>query len=276
MMMAMDQTAPKFPENWQTNESYDPRKHLIQLKGKDYLTVPQRLLWFIRDQRAMMVSGVAKCAYVIQTEIVEHDQQNKWAQFRTFIRDVLGNEVTMYGSEGVKDFTDYLEKASTKSVGRALLLMGYGTAFADEFDEGERVVDSPQSPKGQSAASSEQNTAPSSDNPLLTDKARAWQEFLSTAALLGLSKEQAEAVAVNSHLSSVADYQQLTGILSNNPNGRAIKVWRAALGLDDKAITRYCEREGIDRQALYEGLRDDKQRADILAVIREIMTAVAA
>src|SRR5262249_18348122 len=49
----------------------------------------------------------------------------------------------MYGSEAVKDFADYAEKASTKSLGRALLALGYGTAFASEMDEGERVVDSP-------------------------------------------------------------------------------------------------------------------------------------
>src|SRR5262249_59147697 len=82
-------------------------------------------------------------AYVIQTELVEMDRTNGWAHFKTYVRDVLGNEATMYGSEAVKDFADYAEKASTKSLGRALLALGYGTAFAPEMDEGERVVDSP-------------------------------------------------------------------------------------------------------------------------------------
>jgi hypothetical protein len=49
----------------------------------------------------------------------------------------------MYGSESAKDFADYAEKASTKSLGRALLALGYGTAFAPEMDEGDRVVDTP-------------------------------------------------------------------------------------------------------------------------------------
>ncbi len=49
----------------------------------------------------------------------------------------------MYGSESAKDFGDFAEKASTKSLGRALLALGYGTAFAPEMDEGERVVDAP-------------------------------------------------------------------------------------------------------------------------------------
>jgi hypothetical protein len=49
----------------------------------------------------------------------------------------------MYGSESVKDFPDYSEKAATKSLGRALLALGYGAGSAPELDEGERVVDSP-------------------------------------------------------------------------------------------------------------------------------------
>ena len=50
----------------------------------------------------------------------------------------------MYGSESARDFPDFIEKASTKSLGRALLLLGYGTAFANEMDEEDRFVDSPQ------------------------------------------------------------------------------------------------------------------------------------
>jgi hypothetical protein len=34
-------------------------------------------------------------------------------------------------------------KAETKAVGRALAMLGYGTQFAPEMDEGERIVDSP-------------------------------------------------------------------------------------------------------------------------------------
>ncbi len=51
--------------------------------------------------------------------------------------------VTAYGSESARDFPDYIEKASTKSLGRALLALGYGAAFAPEMDEGERIVDAP-------------------------------------------------------------------------------------------------------------------------------------
>jgi hypothetical protein len=132
-----------FPLNWRIGQDFDPNQHLMNLKGRDYLNVQNRLLWFIRDQRALIVAGLATVPYVVRTELVEMDREAGWAHFRTHVRDVLGNEATMYGSESARDFGDFAEKASTKSLGRALLALGYGTAFAPEMDEGERVVDSP-------------------------------------------------------------------------------------------------------------------------------------
>ena len=81
----------------------------------------------------------------------------------------------MYGSETAKDFPDYAEKASTKSLGRALLALGYGTAFAPEMDEGERVVDTPverrptdarqRTPQPHTAAQMNNAPASTSDTP---------------------------------------------------------------------------------------------------------------
>ena len=142
--MAEVRTSPtNFPPGWRLAHDFDPQRHLMQIKGKDYLTVQNRLIWFIRDQRALIEAGLAQTSYTIQTELVEHDRDQGWAHFKTYVRDVLGNEATMYGSESIRDFPDYIEKASTKSLGRALLLLGYGTAFTAEIDEGERVVDAP-------------------------------------------------------------------------------------------------------------------------------------
>jgi len=114
-MAAMAETKQTFPSNWQINQDFDPNDHIIQLKGRDYLNVQSRLLWFIRDQRALIVAGLAQMSYVIQTELVEMDRTNGWAHFKTHVRDVLGNEATMYGSESVKDFGDFAEKASSAS-----------------------------------------------------------------------------------------------------------------------------------------------------------------
>jgi hypothetical protein len=139
----MAEMKAEFPLNWRIGQDFDPNDHLMQLKGRDYLNVQSRLLWFIRDQRALIVAGLATMPYIVRSELVEQDREAGWAHFKTYVRDVLGNETTMYGSESAKDFGDYVEKASTKSLGRALLALGYGTAFAPEMDEGERVVDSP-------------------------------------------------------------------------------------------------------------------------------------
>lgn len=151
---------PAFPPNWRLAPDYDPNDHLMSLKGKDYLNVQNRLLWFMRDQRDMIASGLATQPYVIRTELVELDREAGWAHFRTTVRDVLGNESVMYGSEAARDFPDYIEKASTKSLGRALLALGYGAAFAPEMDEGERIVDSPIDRHPARAAQPQRESAP--------------------------------------------------------------------------------------------------------------------
>jgi hypothetical protein len=137
------QGAKQYPANWLIAQDYNPNDHLMNLKGKDYLNVQNRLIWFIRDQRALIAQGLATTTYVVRNELVEQDREGGWAHFKTYVRDVLGNEATMYGSESAKDFPDYAEKAATKSLGRALLALGYGAGSAPELDEGERVVDSP-------------------------------------------------------------------------------------------------------------------------------------
>src|SRR5690242_9476743 len=139
----MSDNEKTYPDNWRISPDYDPNQHLMNLKGRDYLNVQNRLLWFIRDQRDFIVRGLATTSYCIRTELIEQDREAGYAHFKTYVRDVLGNEATMYGSESAKDFADYAEKASTKSLGRALLALGYGTAFAPEMDEGDRIVDTP-------------------------------------------------------------------------------------------------------------------------------------
>ncbi|MBF6589518.1 MAG: hypothetical protein IVW57_03170 [Ktedonobacterales bacterium] len=132
-----------YPQHWQTGD-FDPNAHMMNLKGRDYLSVQDRLQWFIRDQRTLLVAGLATTTFSVETDLVEMDRQAGYAHFKTTVRDVLGNEATMYGSETARDFADFAEKASTKSLGRALLALGYGTTAAQELDEGERVVDAPQ------------------------------------------------------------------------------------------------------------------------------------
>lgn len=115
---------------------FNPNEHMMSLKGKDYLQVAWRLVWF-RDE------DNGKPEYGLDTELLEHGED--WAVFRARITDSTGRVIsTGHGSESKKDFPDYLEKAETKAVGRALAMLGYGTQFAaGELDEGERIVDAP-------------------------------------------------------------------------------------------------------------------------------------
>ena len=116
---------------------FNPNEHMMPLKGKDYLQVAWRLVWF-RD-----AENGCGADWGIETEMLEHGED--WAVFRCRITNAEGRIIsTGHGSESRKDFGDYLEKAETKAVGRALAMLGFGTQFAaDELDEGERIVDSP-------------------------------------------------------------------------------------------------------------------------------------
>lgn len=112
--------------------SFDVNSHLMDLKGKKYLQVMYRLVWF-RDEKPL---------WSIQTDAVELTEDK--AIFKAYISDESGRVIsTGYGSETKKDFNDFIEKAETKAIGRALAMLGYGTQFAPELDECERIVDSP-------------------------------------------------------------------------------------------------------------------------------------
>ena len=103
----------------------------MDLKGKQYLQVMWRLVWF-REEHPL---------WNIDTKLEQLTDTH--AVFSAKISDETGaQKASGYGSECDKDFRDYIEKAETKAIGRALAMLGYGTQFAPELDEGERIVDS--------------------------------------------------------------------------------------------------------------------------------------
>ena len=126
---------------------FNPNEHMMKLKGKDYLQVMWRLVWFREDHPD----------WSIDSSIIEADAEH--AVFKATICDENGaQKCSGHGSESKRDFGDYLEKAETKAVGRALAMLGYGTQFtATELDEGERIVDSPvdRMPRGSAEAAQE-------------------------------------------------------------------------------------------------------------------------
>lgn len=122
-------------------EGFDPRSQIVNLRGKEYLEVKWRLVWLRKDHPDA----------VIETELVSHIQNPPMAIFKARVSIPGGGSATGWGQEEAADFGDYLEKAETKSLGRALAALGFGTQFTDDytFDEThERLVDVPVQRKG--------------------------------------------------------------------------------------------------------------------------------
>jgi len=118
-------------------QTFQPNEHLINLGNSHtprwYLPVQWRLVW-LREQ-----CPDAK----VSTEVIHLDFEKGIAVFRATIKHGEAEAVGT-GSETVKDFRDYIEKAETKAIGRALAALGFGTQFAPELDEGqERIADAP-------------------------------------------------------------------------------------------------------------------------------------
>ena len=123
------------------SEKFDASKYLRKLNGKDYLEVKWRLLW-LRTEHADAV---------ITTHLAKYEPDGPagpaLALFRAEVALPGGGQATGWGSETSSDFIDYIEKAETKALGRALAALGYGTQFCEDFDfSGDgapRVVDAP-------------------------------------------------------------------------------------------------------------------------------------
>lgn len=125
---------------------FDPAKYITKVSGRDYLEVKWRLVWARTEHPELYV----------ETELVRHEKNE--AIFRAKVGyhvrlpdsdgviQVVPVSCTGWGSEASDDFVDYLEKAETKALGRALAAAGYGTQFCQDFEFGadqQRVVDSP-------------------------------------------------------------------------------------------------------------------------------------
>ena len=118
--------------------TFDFKRHLIKVQGgRTYLPVSARIVWFRQEHPD----------WSIETEAVEINHEKQYAIFRARICDGDGKLMsTGTKKEDVKGFGDYIEKAETGSVGRALALCGFGTQFSPDLDESSagRFADSPQ------------------------------------------------------------------------------------------------------------------------------------
>lgn len=98
---------------------------LLNLRGKEYLEVKYRLVWFREDHPE----------WSIETQLMSVTDVSAYA--KATIRDDQGRMIaTSHKFESIQGFPDFIEKAETGAIGRALALIGYGTQFcADELDE---------------------------------------------------------------------------------------------------------------------------------------------
>jgi len=106
---------------------FDPSPYMRQLRGRggnqDYLDVKWRLLWLRREHPDAE----------ILTEHVRIDEG--MAIFKATVSVPTGGKATGYGSETAGDFGDFIEKAETKAIGRALNALGYGAQFSEKGDD---------------------------------------------------------------------------------------------------------------------------------------------
>lgn len=110
---------------------------LLSLRGKPYLQVAHRLVW--------LTEKYAK--YDIETKVLSLDDEHAVINTKVSLFDETGNVVRAASAtkkETKKDFPDFIEKAETGSLGRALAMLGLGTQFCtQDLDEGNRLADSP-------------------------------------------------------------------------------------------------------------------------------------
>jgi hypothetical protein len=117
--------------------AFEPSKYLTKVGNSDYLEVKWRLVW-LRQRHPDAA---------IDTTLVEHTGDT--AVFRAVVSLPDGGSASGWGSESMSDFRDYIEKAETKAIGRALAALGFGTQFCPDFDfetgsaSRLKVVDSP-------------------------------------------------------------------------------------------------------------------------------------
>ncbi|WP_376796254.1 hypothetical protein [Thermogemmatispora sp.] len=158
---------------------FNPSEHLVQIRSgsrgelRDYLPVQWRLVWF----RELCPQGT------IETEMLHLDLESETEEeyygynsetrrnekmvrrakgfviFRAVVKDGRGGIATGTKSEKAASFPDFIEKAETGAIGRALAALGFGTQFAPELDEEHRIVDSPVERAAGPAAEVSQATA---------------------------------------------------------------------------------------------------------------------
>lgn len=110
------------------------RSDMIRVQGnKQYLPVPSRVQWMRGDHPD----------WGIDTAVIKIDWEAGFAVMRAEVRDETGRIIGAgTKTETRKGFGDFVEKAETGAVGRALARAGYGTEDALDLED-DRFADAP-------------------------------------------------------------------------------------------------------------------------------------
>lgn len=110
---------------------------LTNLKGKPYLMVAHRLVWL--DEKYSN--------YTIETNFLKLEENYAVAAAKITLFNADGTVARTSSAtkhENGKSFPDFIEKAETGAIGRALAMVGIGTQFCEpDLDEENRLADSP-------------------------------------------------------------------------------------------------------------------------------------
>lgn len=101
------------------HQPFDPNHFVSKVKGRDYLEVKWRIFWLRNEHPDASLT----------TDLVSHADGR--AILRAHVTIPEGGSATGYGSETAQSFENYIEKAETKAIGRALTALGYGTPATD-------------------------------------------------------------------------------------------------------------------------------------------------
>lgn len=105
---------------------FNPKKHLIQLKGKLYLETKYRIQWFREEHPGGCIATEIISLDPVMVKATIYDRDGKILATAHAGAVDKGNAV--WSGRAV-------EKSETAAIGRALAHAGYGTQFAD-MDEG--------------------------------------------------------------------------------------------------------------------------------------------
>lgn len=144
---------------------FDASKYLTKIDTsqgkKDYLPLQGRLLWLTGEVSEYTIETeplLLDLDRVVEVErMVWSDEAHRKVPVKKSAQGVaiyhavlsifqdgqLVKRVPGDKMETAVDFADFVEKAQSGAISRCLMFAGFGTAFAIELDEGERISDTP-------------------------------------------------------------------------------------------------------------------------------------